>query len=146
MRALDEAGYVRYDERTATMLGETVQLLLDLYRGDLCELREKAGRQPDQERKLLREFRGIGDVGVDIFFREAQVAWPELFPYVDAKAAASAARLGLDADPKALAGLMKTQDGFARLIAALVRVQLTHRHDEIIDATRMSGAELVSGA
>lgn len=146
VRALDEAGYVRYDERTATMLGETVQLLLDLYRGDLCELREKAGRQPDQERKLLREFRGIGDVGVDIFFREAQVAWPELFPYVDAKAAASAARLGLDADPNALAGLMKTQDGFARLIAALVRVQLTHRHDEIIDAARMSGAELVSGA
>jgi len=142
VRALDEAGYVRYDERTATMLGETVQLLLDLYHGDLRELREKAGRQPDQERKLLKEFSGIGDVGVNIFFREAQVVWPELFPYVDAKAAASAAQFGLEANPKTLAALMKTKDGFARLMAALVRVQLTRRHDEILDAARKSGGTL----
>ena len=144
VRALDEAGYVRYDERTATMLGETVQLLLDLYHGDLCELREKVRRQPDQERRLLKEFSGIGDVGVNIFFREVQVVWPELFPYVDAKAAASAARFGLEADPKVLAALMKTKHRFARLMAALVRVQLSHRHDEIIDTARKSRVNLVS--
>ncbi len=32
---LNEAGYARYDERTATMLGETAGMLLDRYSGDL---------------------------------------------------------------------------------------------------------------
>jgi hypothetical protein len=142
--ALDEAGYVRYDERTSTMLGEMAQLLLDLYDGDLGTLREKAGRQPHRERELLKEFRGIGDVAVDIFFREIQVTWPEIFPYVDRKAAESAAKFGLKADLKTLAGL-KTRDEFARLVAGLVRVQLTHRHDQILKDAGRSAALRTGG-
>jgi len=134
VRALDEAGYVRYDERTATRLGEAAQLSLDLYQGDLGKLRADAGYRPDRERKLLKEFNGIGDVAVNIFFREAQVAWPELFPFADAKAVESANKLGLNADPKSLAALVNTRNEFARLMAALVRVQLNHKHDGIIEA------------
>lgn len=134
VRALDNAGYVRYDERTATRLGEAAQLLFDLYNGDLRKLRAEAGYKPDQERRLLREFKGIGDVAVDIFFREAQVAWSELFPFADAKAVESAKKLGLKADPKSLAALVKTRIDFARLMAALVRVQLDRKHDGIIEA------------
>lgn len=138
--ALDDAGYVRYNERTARMLGETAQLVLDLYQGDLRELRRRADCQPDQERKLLKEFSGIGEVGVNIFFREVQVVWPELFPYLDARAAESAGLCGLHSDPKSLARFVKATDEFARLAAALVRVRLGHRHGEILEAADKSSS------
>jgi hypothetical protein len=47
-----------------------------------------------------------------------------------------AAKLGLKGDPKTLALLVTNKEEFARLEAALVRVQLAHRHDEILDAAR----------
>ena len=96
---LNRHGYARYDERTAAMLGDACELLLERYRGDLRRLRDEAGRDPRRERRLLKQVKGLGDVGVDIFFREAQVAWEELFPFVDRRAAQTARRLGLDADP-----------------------------------------------
>jgi hypothetical protein len=131
VKALDEGGYARYDERTSTMLGETAQMVIDLYRGDLRNLREEAEADPATERKLLKQFKGIGDVGVNIFFREAQVAWPELFPFADEKVFASAKRLGLPVEVNALRQLVPGRRDFARLVAALMRVQLERKHDEI---------------
>jgi len=78
--ALNDAGYTRYQERTATMLGDMTEHLLERWGGDLRRLREQAEREPSRERRLLKEFKGMGDVGIDIFFREVQVAWDELFP------------------------------------------------------------------
>lgn len=130
-RTLNESGYARYDERTATMLGETTEHLLAHYGGDLRKLRERAGRDADEERRRLKEFKGIGDVGVDIFFREAQGAWDELHPFVDRRAVDSAAALGLDTDPHALAGLVSQSD-FPRLAAALVRASDARTRDEVL--------------
>jgi hypothetical protein len=62
------------------------------------------------------------------------VAWPELFPFADAKALESAKKLGLKADPKLLATRVETRVEFARLMAALVRVQLNRKHDGVIEA------------
>ncbi len=130
-RALADAGYARYDERTSTMLGQTSQMIIDRYQGDLRRLRETAEGDPGRERKLLKEFKGIGDVGVDIFFREVQLAWPELYSFADKKALAGAAALGVPPDAKALARLVSRRRDFVRLVAALVRVQLDRKHDEI---------------
>src|SRR5215217_6068400 len=94
VKALDEAGYARYQERTATMLGELTDLLLERYGGDLRKLRDEADRDPKAERRLLKEFKGLGDVGVDIFFREVQAAWDELLPFADRRALHAAGRLG----------------------------------------------------
>ncbi len=132
VQALDQGGYVRYDERTSNMLGETAKMLMDLYQGDLRKLRAAAGRDPARERYLLDRFKGIGDVAVNIFFREAQLAWPELFPFADEKALVSAKKLGLPADPEKLAALVRSRRNFVRLVSALVRVQLEHRHDEVV--------------
>lgn len=132
VQALDEGGYVRYDERTSTMLGETSSMLMDLYQGDLRTLRLAAERDPARERNLLDQFKGVGDVAINIFFREAQLAWPELFPFADDKALASAKKLGLPADPKRLRALVRSRRDFVRLVAALVRVELEHKHDEIL--------------
>jgi endonuclease III len=132
VRVLNRAGYARYDESTSRMLGDTCALLLERYRGDLRRLREQAERDPRRERALLKEFKGIGDTGVDIFFREAQVAWDELYPFADRRALQAAQRLGLGGDPRALARLV---DGgtreFARLVAALVRAGLERDYDGV---------------
>src|SRR6266536_2400960 len=40
VRVLDRSGYARYDERTATMLGQASELLLERYGGDLRALGE----------------------------------------------------------------------------------------------------------
>ncbi|HUA84869.1 MAG TPA: hypothetical protein VMB85_13490 [Bryobacteraceae bacterium] len=136
VRALDEGGYVRYDERTSTMLGEIAQMLMDGYQGDLRRLREAAKRDPVRERKLLDQFKGIGEVAVNIFFREAQLAWPELYPFADARTLASARALGLPADTKKLAALVRGRRQFVRLVAALIRVKLEHKQEEILAAAR----------
>lgn len=131
VKTLNEAGYARYDERTSTMLGDTAETLLELYNGDLRNLREEAERDPGQERRLLKEFKGIGDVGVDIFFREVQVAWEELFPFADKKALQGAQKLGLNDEAGALARL-SGDEAFSKLVAALVRVQLEGDQDEVL--------------
>jgi hypothetical protein len=136
-RTLNAAGYARYDGRTSTMLGATAQVLIDQYGGDLRRLREAAHREPLCERELLEEFKGIGDVGVDIFFREVQVAWPEVYPFADRRALASAQRLDLGASTADLARLAERMD-FVRLVSALVRVDLDHAHDAVLAAAGAS--------
>lgn len=130
VQTLNQSGYARYDERTATMLADTATLLLDRYRGDLRRLRAAAEADPQVERALLKQCKGIGDVGVDIFFREAQRSWPELFPFADPRALQAAERLGLSPDATALVRLVDRQD-FARLVTGLVRTDLDSTYDEI---------------
>lgn len=129
-RVLNHAGYARYDERTATMLGDTAALLLDRYGGDLRGLRDAAERDPEAERRLLKQCKGIGDVGVDIFFREVQRTWAELHPYADGRALRAADRLGLGSDGAGLARLVGRQD-FPRLVSALVQADLDGAYDEV---------------
>ena len=130
VEALHEAGYTRYQERTATMLGDLTEHLLERYGGDLRKLREEAERDPKAERRLLKEFKGLGDVGVDIFFREAQVAWDELLPFADRRALDAAGRLKLPKDPGKLAELVGAKE-YPRLVAALVRVELDDDYDAV---------------
>jgi len=137
---LNGAGYTRYQERTATMLGELAELVVDRYRGDLRRLREAADRKPKLERKLLKEFKGMGDVGVDIFFREVQVTWEELFPFADRRALDAAGRLALGKDPRALVTLVGERR-FPKLVAALVRVDLHDDYDAVRRAARSKTLE-----
>ncbi|GAC66487.1 hypothetical protein [Gordonia soli] len=120
--ALGRGHYVRYDESTATQLGETAQAVLDDYRGDLRLLGESAEHRPSAAADLIRRFPGIGPVGADIFLREVQDVWDWVAPYFDERALSTADELGLPKDPFALADLA---DGApAALAAALVRASL----------------------
>ncbi|MET9957080.1 endonuclease [Streptomyces sp. NPDC006339] len=123
VEALGRAHYVRYDESTATALGEGAELVLDRFRGDLRGLREEAGGDLDALRSLLREVPRIGPVGADIFCREAQAVWPELRPFFDRRSLAAAESLGLPRTPAGLARLVPPEE-LARLAAALVRAGL----------------------
>ena len=130
-RTLNRAGYARYDESTSRILGNTAEMLLEKYQGDLRRLRDAAERDPGRERALLRECKGIGEVGADIFCREAQIAWDELFPFADRRALRAASRLGLDDDAKQLASRVARRD-YPRLLAALVRTGLANEFDELL--------------
>ncbi|MFH9890916.1 endonuclease [Streptomyces luteogriseus] len=118
--ALGRGGYRRYDERTATQLGEAAELLNDRWGGDLRRLRREADGEVPELRRLLQEFPGMGPAGAGIFLREAQGVWPETAPFLDAKALQGAERLELPRDPERLAELAGDTDP-AVLAAALVR-------------------------
>ncbi|MFD4561956.1 endonuclease [Streptomyces sp. NPDC058469] len=121
--ALGRGGYRRYDERTATQLGDGATLATERYGGDLRQLRDQADGDTATIRRLLQEFPGVGPAGADIFLREAQTVWPGTAPYLDAKALQGARALDL---PTAPAALLRLADGAepAVLAAALVRVAL----------------------
>ncbi|GAB3047371.1 HhH-GDP family DNA glycosylase [Sediminivirga luteola] len=129
--ALGQGGYRRYDERTATMLGDGAVLLLDRYRGDLRRLRDQAG-EPDGIHAALQEFPGIGPLGATIFCREAQGVWPELAPCLDQKVLDGARKLGLPDDPDRLSRLVE-RDNLPRFAAACVRAALS---DEVVADVR----------
>lgn len=123
VKVLHDAGYARYQERMATMLGEASDLLLECYRGDLRRLREEAGRDRAAERRLLQEVPGVGTVGADIFLREVQAVWPEVRPYADRRALAAARKRGLPGSTRELSRLV-AESRFPRLVAALVQAEL----------------------
>lgn len=123
-------GYKRYDERTSTMLGDTTQMLIERYGGDLRRLREEADRDVETEHRLLQQFKGIGKVGAEIFLREVQGIWEEAFPYADSRVTGAAKKIGLHADPRALARLVDRED-FPRFVAALVRIDLAGAREEV---------------
>lgn len=133
VRLLNEAGYARHQERTATTLGDVAETVERDYGGDLRTLRRRAGRDPAAERHLLEQFKGLGDAGVDVFFREVQVAWDELRPFVDRRALRAARHFGLGSrvsDLQQLAG----DDRLPRLAAALVRADLEHASPRSLEA------------
>jgi len=121
--ALGRGGYRRYDERTATQLGDGAELLTERWGGDLRGLREEADGDIGELRRLLREFPGVGPAGADIFLREVQRVWPEAAPLLDAKALEGARRLGLPQDPDRLLALAGRTEP-AVLAAALVRAAI----------------------
>lgn len=133
--ALGRGHYVRYDESTATRLGDTARIVMDRYDGDLRRLARDSGRDRDRAAALLREFPGIGPTGIDIFCREAQAVWPWLRPYLDGQTVKGADRLRLPADPGELATLVPDRE-LARLSAALVRVAHDKRLAESIADAR----------
>lgn len=126
-------GYKRFDERTSTRLGELAHRVLEEYGGDLRRLRERAERKVDRERALLEEFKGIGDIGADIFLREIQLSWPEVYPFADEKVLKAARALGLGNSPAELARFVDRAQ-FPSLVAGLVRIDIGHAYDNVVHA------------
>jgi endonuclease III len=117
--AFGRAHYVRYDESTASRLHEMARVANEKYGGDLRRLAKESDRDVATAKRLLQEFKGIGDTGADIFLREVQDAWTWVRPYFDKRTLDSARKLGLPADPDELSSL--AGKSCAPLAAALMR-------------------------
>jgi len=115
--AFGRATYVRYDESSATRLVDIAAAVRDDYGGDLRKL---ATHDVKATGRLLKQFKGIGDTGADIFLREVQDVWTWVRPYFDKRAVSAARQLGLPSDADQL-GALAPRDN-ATLSAALVRV------------------------
>lgn len=121
--ALGRGHYRRYDESTASQLGAIATAVLDKYDGDLRKLAEEADHDIERAGELIRQFKGIGPAGGNIFLREVQDVWPWVRPYFDERVVRGAKRIDLPADPDELARLAPG-DHTAEFAAALVRVGL----------------------
>ncbi|HEX5256606.1 MAG TPA: endonuclease [Mycobacterium sp.] len=120
--AFGRAHYVRYDESSATRLAEMADRVRDDYAGDLRRLGDRSRHDRAAARRMLKEFKGIGDIGADIYLREVQDVWTWVRPYFDERTTGTAKQLGLPAEPKELGSLAPQAN--ARLAAALVRASL----------------------
>jgi endonuclease III len=120
--AFGRAHYVRYDESSATRLTEIAEVVRDDYSGDLREMAQRSQHEVRSAARLLKQFKGIGDTGADIYLREVQDVWTWVRPYFDGRAIAAAKAIGLPADPEKLGALAPRTN--ARLSAALVRSSL----------------------
>ena len=133
VKVLNENGYARYDERTASMLGDLCARLHERWHDDLRRLRAAAEGDPDRIERFIEEFKGVGPTGAAIFRREAQDPWPELRPFADKLALKEAETLGLPADAAELERLAP-EGRFTQLIAALVRTALARDEDAVAGA------------
>lgn len=120
--AFGRAHYVRYDESSATRLTEMAQRVVDDYSGDLREIPRRTSNNVAAAKQMLKQFKGIGDTGADIFLREVQDVWTWVRPHFDKRATRTAKALGLPGDPEKLGALAPRAN--ARLAAALVRASL----------------------
>lgn len=93
VQVLDSGGYVRYDFSTASNLLKIMEDLIEKY-GDLEGLHEESSDPEDLERRL-REFKGFGPVGVNIFLRELRGRWEKAKPKPSRMAVETAQRIGL---------------------------------------------------
>ena len=94
VEVLDSGGYNRYDFSTATKLLGIAKTLKEKY-GSLERLHSESSSPSDLE-KRLKEFKGIGPVGVNIFLRELRGIWEKAKPNPFPLAVLTAQRIGLD--------------------------------------------------
>jgi endonuclease III len=116
VRILDEGGYVRYDESTATNLLNIMADLKERY-GSLEDLYEQSSDTKDLE-KRLQDFKGIGPVTAQIFLRELRGVW-DVDPEASKRAEKAAKYLGMDLQE--FEGEM-----LSRVEAALVKLHLRY--------------------
>jgi endonuclease III len=120
--AFGRAHYVRYDESSATRLTDIAERVRADYSSDLREIARRSQHNIRSATRMLKQFKGIGDTGADIYLREVQDVWTWARPYFDERATAAARALGLPTDPEKLGALAPRAN--ARLAAALVRSAL----------------------
>ncbi|RYP66948.1 hypothetical protein DL771_007522 [Monosporascus sp. 5C6A] len=122
-QVLTEGGYTHYREKTATMMGELAELIEDKYDGDLNSILKTVGEDRTKIRAELKRIKGLGDVGIDIFFDTAQHVWPCLAPFLDPRSAKTAEAVGIGSGVQELwDAVSREPEQMCRLAAALTKL------------------------
>jgi hypothetical protein len=132
LAAVRAGGAGRDADRLAGLLGSLAQAVVERYGGDLRRIPGRAARDPATQRRALTGLPGVDDRTVDWFFREVQVIWPEVRPFVDGPALRAANRLGLARSVPELAALGGDEsERLAWLAGVLARVDLDDSYAEV---------------
>ncbi|KAL9089969.1 MAG: hypothetical protein Q9165_005498 [Trypethelium subeluteriae] len=88
---------------------EELELLADAFDGEgkdsvgLEHVRKEGEYDVEAERNILRKsVKGLGQTGLDIFFRRIQWTWSAAYPFIDNRTAASLDKIGLPSDAEEL--------------------------------------------
>ncbi|KAI4273020.1 MAG: hypothetical protein LQ337_004916 [Flavoplaca oasis] len=128
---LTRGGYTRYREKTSTALGDLAQLVVEKYNGDLNHLLSKASSDPTRIRELIKEIKGIGNVGVDIFCNTVQGIWPCLAPFIDPRSMKTAKQCGIGDDVHVIwRTVEEDSESMCKLANALTKVRLEKKEGE----------------
>ncbi|KAL9113694.1 MAG: hypothetical protein Q9227_002139 [Pyrenula ochraceoflavens] len=121
-RVLTEGGYTRYREKTATALGDLASLLEEKYETTRKELSIR-----------LKEIKGIGDVGSEIFLSSIQWLWPTVAPYMNSRNVKTAAEISIGSDIAAIyKQLNEDAAQMAKLDTSLTRARLDGKIKEFL--------------
>lgn len=100
--------------------------------GDLNNLLKKANYDRSRVRALVKEFRGFGDLAVDIFFDNVQSVWPSIAPFIDRRSLNTAAETGIGTDLDAIyAELGHDPLEISKLASGLSLVRLEKKVGEV---------------
>ena len=123
---LDEGGYARYDERTASRLVALADAIAHRYNGRLSMIGEQLV-DADELQRVLGALPGWGPVTVHAFLRELRGVWPGATVPLDHRASAAARHLRLPLELEALSSLAAVAHvDLPDLEAGLVRLDLCH--------------------
>ncbi|KAJ9272118.1 hypothetical protein DTO212C5_1881 [Paecilomyces variotii] len=129
---LAKGGYNRYREQASTNLGALIEFVNGKYDGDLNNLYRKADHQPRKVRELIKEIKGLGDLGTDIFFNNAQSIWRTLAPFIDARSLRTADDIGIGTDVDAIYKELKFDPvQMSKLANGLSAVRLEKKQGEV---------------
>ncbi|KAF2240027.1 hypothetical protein EV356DRAFT_438127 [Viridothelium virens] len=88
---------------------EEMELLADAFDGEgkdpvgLEHVRKEGEYDMEAERDILKKsVKGLGQTGLDIFFRRIQWTWSTAYPFIDSRTAASLDKIGLPSDAEEL--------------------------------------------
>ncbi|KAA8652470.1 hypothetical protein EYZ11_009273 [Aspergillus tanneri] len=130
---LQDGGYNRYREQGATNLGELAHLVNERYDGDLNNLWEEAHHDRARTRELIKEIKGLGDLGVDLFFNNVQSVWSDIAPFVDTRSLQTAEQVGIGTDLDAIfADLDRDSMKMSRLANGLSAARLEKQQGELL--------------
>jgi hypothetical protein len=101
--------------------------------GDLNNLIKKADYDRQKTKELVHEVRGLGDLGVELFFNNVQSVWPSIAPFVDSRSLQTAKEAGFGTNLDAIyADLEKDSVKMCKLANALSAARLERRVGDLV--------------
>ncbi|KAK4580024.1 hypothetical protein LTR86_000226 [Recurvomyces mirabilis] len=93
----------QHKDKTATQIGDLADVVLEKFTTsddkdgtEMQKVRDDCNRDVDKERQYLKDnIKGLGNTGLDIFFRRVQWLWDAGYPFIDDRTMQSLHKLGL---------------------------------------------------
>lgn len=100
--------------------------------GDLNNLLKRADCKQQRVKSQIKEIKGLGDLGTDLFINNVQAVWPCLAPFLDSRSLKTAEEVGIGTDLEAIyAELGHDPVEMSKLALGLSNVRLEKKQGKI---------------